>query len=76
MSSASSVAPRWRSPMWSAQAEAEGLTLLVAENKAGYFGVCLDRPGRSKPYMAHAKARWQDRQRGAAELEVSVAPCL
>ena len=27
------VAPRWRSPMWSAQAEAEGLTLLVAKNK-------------------------------------------
>ena len=33
------VAPRWRSPMWSAQAEAEGLTLLVADNKPGYFGV-------------------------------------
>ena len=33
----SRVAPRWRSPMWSAQAEAERLTLLVADNKAGYF---------------------------------------
>ena len=24
--------------MWSAQAAAEGLTLLVAENKTGYYG--------------------------------------
>ena len=34
-----SFAPRWRSPMWSAQAAAEGLTLRGADNKAGYFGV-------------------------------------
>ena len=38
--------------MWSAQAEAEGLTLLVAENKAGYFGVSLSNPGRPRPYQA------------------------
>ena len=37
--------------MWSAQAEAEGLTLLVAENKTGYFGVA-HRPGYPKPYQA------------------------
>ena len=29
--------------MWSAQAAAEGLTLLVADNKTGYFGVNLSR---------------------------------
>ena len=29
--------------MWSAQAEAEGLALLVANNKTGYFGVHLNR---------------------------------
>ena len=40
--------------MWSAQAEAEGLTLLRADNKAGYFGVC-HLPGRPKPYMARVK---------------------
>ena len=34
------------------QAEAEGLTLLVADNKAGYFGVCLIKPGQPKPYYA------------------------
>ena len=28
------------------------LTLLVADNKTGYFGVSLSRPGMSKPYQA------------------------
>ena len=45
------VAPRWRSLMWSAQAQTEGLTLLVADNKAGYYGV-YHKPGKSKPYQA------------------------
>ena len=47
-----SVAPCWRSPMWRLQAEAEGLTLLVAHNKAGYYGVYLKSLGKSKPYEA------------------------
>ena len=37
------------------EAQAEKLTLLVAENKTGYFGVCFDsRPGQhnGKPYQA------------------------
>ena len=34
------------------QARAEGLTLLKADNKTGYFGVYLDKPGRPKPYEA------------------------
>ena len=38
--------------MWSAQAAAEGLTLLVANNKAGYFGVYLIKPGQPTPYQA------------------------
>ena len=40
--------------MWrlsQAEGEAEGLTLLKAENKTGYFGVS-QMPGRSKPYQA------------------------
>ena len=37
--------------MWSAQAQAEGLTLLVAETKAGYYGVCHNQPGTPKPYQ-------------------------
>eukprot|EP00964_Phaeocystis_antarctica_P004671 scaffold2522_cov59-Phaeocystis_antarctica.AAC.1 len=41
--------------MWSAQAAAEGLTLLVAENTTGYFGVNLNQPGRPKPYLARVR---------------------
>ena len=32
------------------QAQAEGLTLRVANNKTGYFGVSLNKPGQPKPY--------------------------
>eukprot|EP00964_Phaeocystis_antarctica_P011118 scaffold6115_cov57-Phaeocystis_antarctica.AAC.3 len=39
------------SDVWSAQATAEGLTLLVAENTTGFLGVYL-KPGKPKPYMA------------------------
>ena len=38
--------------MWSAQAQAERLTLLVADNTTGYFGVYLTFPGKRKPYQA------------------------
>ena len=41
--------------MWSAQATAERLTLLVADNKTGYFGVHHKNPGRSKPYQAQVR---------------------
>ena len=34
------------------QAQAEGLTLLVADNKTGYFGVHLSNPGQRRPYQA------------------------
>ena len=37
------------------QAQAEGLTLLVAKNKAGYFGVNLHYPGQPKPYQAQVR---------------------
>ena len=37
------------------QAQAEGLTLLVAKNKTGYFRVSLDQPGRPKPYQVRVK---------------------
>ena len=39
------------SPMWRSQAEAEGLTLLEADSTTGYYGVCLNNPGRSSPTM-------------------------
>jgi len=37
------------------QAQAEKLTLLVAENKAGYFGVHLDKPSKPKPFKAQVR---------------------
>ena len=37
------------------QAQAEGLTLLKADNKTGYFGVHLVHPGRPKPYQAQVR---------------------
>jgi hypothetical protein len=37
------------------QAQAEKLTLLLAENKTGYFGVRLSRPGQPKPYQAQVR---------------------
>ena len=36
------------------QAQAEGLTLRVADNKTGYFGVA-HQSGRSKPYQVQVK---------------------
>ena len=40
--------------MWRSRAEAEGLTRLEAENKAGYFGV-RHHPGRPNPYEAQVR---------------------
>ena len=37
------------------QAQAEGLTLRVADNKTGYFGVHLNNPGLPKPYNAQVR---------------------
>ena len=40
--------------MWRSQAQAEGLTLLKADNKTGYFAV-HHKPGKHKPYQAAVK---------------------
>merc|ERR1740124_1941536 len=37
------------------QAQAEELTLTVAGNEAGYFGVSLANPGQPKPYQARVR---------------------
>ena len=37
------------------QAEAEGLTLVVAKNSTGYFRVYLNKPGQPKPYLAKVR---------------------
>ena len=38
-----------------AAGQAEKLTLLVADNKSGYFGVHLVNPGQPKPYQARVR---------------------
>ena len=48
--------------MVSVQARAEGLTLRVTDNKAGYFGV-HHKPGRPKPYQAQV-------QRGGSKVSL------
>ena len=58
--------------------EAElGLTLLVSDHKTGYFGVCLDRPGKPKPYQARVWRGGKDVSLGnfatAEEAALSVA---
>ena len=37
------------------QAQAEGLTLRVAESKTGYYGVLHSQPGRPRPYQAQVR---------------------
>ena len=37
------------------QARAEGLTLLQADNKTGYLGVTINKPGKPKPYQAQVR---------------------
>ena len=42
------------------QQQAEGLTLLKADNKTGYFGVYLDKSCKTKPYRAQVKRGGKD----------------
>ena len=46
--------------MWRSQAEAEGLTLLEADNQTGYFGVYHNKACKSNPYQSQGEARWHD----------------
>ena len=69
------VAPRWRSPMWSARAEAEGLTLRLADNTTGYFGVS-HKPGRTKPYQAEVWRGGKDVHLGNFATAEEAALCV
>ena len=61
--------------MWSAQAEAEGLTLLVAKNKTGYFSV-HHKPGRPKPYQVKVKRGGKDVYLGSFATAEEAALCV
>ena len=60
---------------WQQQAEAEGLTLLVADNATGYLGVC-HLPGRSKPYKAQVKRGGQMVHLGCFATAEEAALCI
>ena len=61
--------------MWSARAEAEGLTLRVADNTTGYFGV-NHQPGRSKPYKAKVWRGGKDVALGYFATAEEAALCI
>ena len=62
--------------MWSAQAQAEGLTLLVAENKTGYLGVYLNKPGQPKPYTARVRRGGKEVHLGSFTTAEEAALCV
>ena len=58
------------------QAEAEGLTLLKADNKTGYFGVRLDRPSKPKPYQAKVRRGGKQVSLGSFATAEEAALCV
>ena len=62
--------------MWRSQAEAEGLTLLEADNKTGYFGVCLVKPGTAKPYQAQVSRGGKQEYLGTFATAEEAALCV
>ena len=58
------------------QAQAEGLTLLVAENEAGYYGVCLASPGKPKPYGARVSRGCKQVHLGSFATAEEAALCV
>ena len=61
--------------MWSAQAEAERLTLPVADNGTGYFGV-KHHSGRPKPYQARVWRGGKDVHLGSFATAEEAALCI
>ena len=57
------------------QAKAEGLTLCVAENGTGYFGV-HHKPGRPKPYQAQVKRGGKKVSLGSFATAEEAALCV
>ena len=62
--------------MCRSRAEAEGLTLLVADNTTGYFGVTLTYPGQPKPYQARVKCDGKDVHLGSFATAEEAALCI
>jgi hypothetical protein len=58
------------------QAQTEKLTLLVAENKTGYFGVYLNKPGRPKPYETQVRRGGKKVSLGSFATAKEAALCV
>ena len=58
------------------QAQAEGLTLVAAEGKTGYFGVYLANPGKPKPYMARVRRGGKEVSLGSFATAEEAALCV
>ena len=58
------------------KAQAEELTLLVADNGTGYFGVSLPYPNRPKPYQARVKRGGKDVSLGSFAIAEEAALCV
>jgi len=58
------------------QAQAEGLTLRLAENKTGYSGVTINQSSKSKPYVAKAWRGSKDVHLGSFATAEEAALCL
>ena len=61
--------------MWSVRAQPEKLTLLVADNKTGFFGV-HHKPGRSNPYQARVNRGGKDVSLGCFATPEEAALCV
>ena len=61
--------------MWSAQAQAEGLKLRVANNTTGYFGV-HHKPGRAKPYQVEMRRGGKKVSLGSFVTAEEAALCI
>ena len=58
------------------QAKAERLTLPVADNGTGYFGVSLNNPGKPKPYQARVTRGGKKWQLGNFAIAEEAALCV
>ena len=58
------------------QAEAEGLTLLKAKNKTGYFGAYLNKPVQPKPYQAKVRRGGKEVHLGRFATAEETALCV
>ena len=61
--------------MWSARAQAEGLTLLEAANTTGFLGVYL-KPGKPKPYQARVSRGGKEVSLGCFTTAEEAALCF